>query len=79
MQNEIEEEMKAKSASDRPKIADMVAKINTGSSKTDDIPEDYNADQDEDGYTEGQIESEEELKRKKISDQRSFNNNTGNP
>ena len=41
----------------------MVAKINTGSSKTDDIPEDYNADEEEDGYTEGQIESEEELKR----------------
>ena len=42
----------------------MVAKINTGSSKTDDIPEDFNADEgEEDGYTEGQIESEEELKR----------------
>ena len=55
--------MNAKNASQNPKIADMVAKINTGSSKTDDIPEDYNADEEEDGYTEGQIESEEELKR----------------
>ena len=44
MQKEIEKEMKSKSSSEQPKIADMVAKINNGSSTPDEIPEDYNAD-----------------------------------
>ena len=63
MQNEIEEEMKDETEIEQPKTATMVAIINNRSSTPDDIPEDYNADEDEeDGYTEGQIESDDELK-----------------
>ena len=45
--------MKAKNASEQHKIAAMVTKINNPSSSPDEIPEDYNADQEVgDGYTE---------------------------